>query len=212
MDVHTHAHAAEVIYGKLPEPARQFLRLSPLELRHWARVPDEQDHDALEQTGCEVGQECHAHSYKLAADGVTHLTGSAPTVIAQSAREAVSAVREGEYQQAREVMVKAMSHYAVDICTPWHTTRLLTSEQHREGEKALAKLPLPEPVPAKLLAPRSLYRSAVAVAQETNRLFVARLAGGEDISGPIGAEILSHAVDFGLSVGLYLWKWVDRAS
>lgn len=211
MDVHTHAHAAELIYSQLPDPARQFLRMSPLELRHWARVPDEQDHDALEQTGCEVGEEAHAHSYKLAADGHTHLTGSAPTVIAQSAREAVSAVREGQFDDAREITVKAMAHYAVDICTPWHTTRLLTAEQHRNGEKALAKLTMPVPVAAKLLAPRSLYRSAVAAAEETNRLFVARLTAGEDPAGPIGPEILTHAVNFGLAVGLYLWRWIDRA-
>lgn len=210
MNTHTHAAAAEAIYTQLPVAAREFLNLSPLELRHWARVPDEQDHDALEQTGCDTGEECHAHSYKLGPDGVTHLTGSAPTVLAQAPRQCVSACREGDFDQAREVMVKAMSHYALDLSTPWHTTRDLTSAQHRDGEKHLGTLTVPTPVPVKLAAPRSLYRSAILQAQETHRLFVTRLVAGEPLD-VMADDILTHAVNFGLAVGLYVWRWLDRA-
>ena len=62
MDTTTHAAAACAIYDALPRAAQDFLRLSDVELRHWARVPDEQDHDALMQTGCEAGVESTAAS------------------------------------------------------------------------------------------------------------------------------------------------------
>lgn len=217
MDTTTHAAAACAIYDALPRAAQDFLRLSDVELRHWARVPDEQDHDALMQTGCEAGVECHAHSYKLAPDGVTHLTGSAPTVIATAPRECVSACREGQFDVAREIFVKAFSHYALDLCTPWHVTRELASAQHRAGEHALSQLPLPDPVrPLQLAEPKSLHRSAIQAAQETHRLFVGRLKGdgehpAEDPAGPIGGEILAHAFGFGLAVAHYVWRSIERA-
>ena len=211
MDVKTHAAAACAIFDALPRDAQEFLRLSDLELRHWARVPDEQDHDALMQTGCETGVECHAHSWKLGPDGSSHLTGSAATVIASAPRECLSAVREGHFDEAREVFVKAFSHYALDITTPWHVTRQLTSEQHRAGEKAIAKLAIASPiVPIPLAEPRSLYRSAVAAAEETHSLYVARLMAGDEATGELGAAILAHSVGFGLSVAHYIWRWLVR--
>lgn len=213
MDTRTHAAAACAIYDALPRAAQEFLRLSDLELRHWARVPDEQDRDNLLQTGCETGEEAHAHSYKLGPDGVTHLTGSAPTVIAQAPRECVSAVREGHFDDARETFVKAMAHYAVDLCTPWHITRELTSSQHTAGEKLLAKVALPDPiVPVALGNAKSLYQSCVAAAQETHRLFVARLLAGEEPKGELGSAILAHAVGFGLSVAHYTWRYLEKAA
>lgn len=209
METRTHALAACAIYDALPRACQDFLRLSDLELRHWARVPDEQDHDNLLQTGCETGVECHAHSYKLAPDGVTHLTGSAPTVIASAPRECVSAAREGHFDEARETFIKAMAHYAVDLCTPWHITRELTSAQHSAGEKALLKVALPDPiVPVALASPKSLYQSCVAAAQETHRLFVTRLVAGEEPRGELGEQIVAHAVGFGLSVAHYTWRYL----
>jgi len=211
MRTSTHGDIACAIYDALPRAAQDFLRLSDIELRHWARVPDEQDRDALLVTGCEVGEEAHAHSYKLAADGKTHLTGSAPTVIAQAPRECVSAVREGQFDDAREIMVKTMSHYAADLCTPWHVTRELTSDQHTRGEAALGKITLPLPlVPATLASPRSLYQSCVAVAEETHALFVDKLAAGVSV-GDLGNEILAHAAGFGLTVAHYIWHYIERA-
>lgn len=209
-----HAAAACAIYDALPRAAQDFLRLSDVELRHWARVPDEQDRDNLLQTGCESGVECHAHSWKLAPDGKTHLTGSAPTVLATAPRECTSFVREGQFEEARETMVKAFSHYALDLCTPWHVSRELTSDQHRQGEKALARLALPSPIrPATLADPKSLYKSAVAVAEETHALFVDPLktATAQDLKGELGQHIVAHAVSFGLAVAYYIWHYIDRA-
>lgn len=213
MDTKCHAAAACAIYDALPRECQDFLRLSDVELRHWARVPDETDHDNLLQTGCETGVECYAHSYKLEPDGKTHITGSAPTVIATAPRECVSAVREGRYDEARETMVKAMSHYAVDLCTPWHVTRELSRDQHSKGEKMIARLPMPAPIrPVPLGDPKSLYRSCVAAAEDTYRLFVARLKAGEEPAGDLGAEILAHAVGFGLTVAFTIWHYIDKAA
>lgn len=137
-------------------------------------------------------------------------------MIATAPRECLSACREGHFDEAREIFVKAFSHYALDLCTPWHVTRELTSEQHRHGEQALSKLPLPDPIrPLTLAEPKSLDRSCVAAAKETHRLFVGRLKGGEhpaeDPAGPIGTEILEHALGFGLAVAYYVWRWIEKA-
>jgi hypothetical protein len=213
MDTHTHAAAACAIYDALPRAAQDFLRLSDLELRHWARIPDEQDHDNLLRTGCDTGEECYAHSYKLQPDGRTPITGSAPTVIAQAPRECVSAVREGRYDEARETMVKAFSHYAVDLCTPWHVTRELPRESHSKGEKILARLPLPAPIrPVDLTPANSLYEAAVSAAEDTHRLFVGRIVDGEALDGALGREILAHALGFGAAVAHYIWHYLDQAA
>jgi hypothetical protein len=99
----------------------------------------------------------------------------------------------------------------LDITTPWHVTRELTSEQHRAGEKAIAKLAIASPiVPVPLAEPKSLYRSAVAAAEETHSLFVPRLLLGEEASGELGTAILAHSTGFGLSVAHYIWRWLVR--
>lgn len=212
MDTKTHAAAACAIFDALPRDAQEFLRLSDLELRHWAKVPDQQDRDNLIETGCASGVEAHDHSYKLAPDGKTHLTGSAPTVIARAPIDCVSACREGHFNDAREIMVKAFSHYAVDLCTPFHVSRELTGEQHSVGEKAMSKLAIPSPIVAVPFAnPKSLHLSCIAAAEQTHALFVPRLLKGEDIKGELGTEILAHAVGFGLSVAHYIWRYVSKA-
>lgn len=212
-----------VIYDTLPRAAQEFCRLSDLELHHWARVPDEQDHDALAQTGCESGVECHAHSYKLErADGggFKHLTGSAPTWLGRTPMEMRSYVQEGQFDVAREMFVKAFSHAAVDISTPWHVTRELTSTQHSMGEKDIAKklrglLPAnPAEVAMPLAEPRSLYQSAVAQAEATyrfvDRLKVVQADGGHVYDdADLAKEIVANALGFGISVAAYCWHWVS---
>lgn len=214
MDTRTHGAIACAIYDALPRAAMDFLRLSDVELKHWARVPDEQDKDNLLQTGCETGEECHAHSYKLDTDGLTHLTGSAPTVISQAPRECVSAVREGQFDTARELFVKTVAHYSVDLCTPWHVTRELPREQHQSGEHLLGQHPPTEPITVATLGhPKSLFQSCVAAAQDTHVLFVARLKAPDvfKTDAVIAQEIVDHAAGFGLAVAYYIWHYIEQA-
>lgn len=222
IDVKVHAALAVVIYDTLPRPAQDFLRLSDVELHHWARVPDEQDHDALAQTGCDVGVECHAHSYKMKKndDGsFTHLTGSVHTWLGRTPMEVRSYIQEGQFDVAREMFVKAFSHAAIDVSTPWHLTRTLTSEQHSNGERELAAkltMLLPSTPRAKLLSdPKSLSHSAVLHAQATYDKFVDALAAvqakGKVTDDVVLAKaIIDNALAFGIATAYYIWNHIAK--
>lgn len=163
--------------------------------------------------------EAYSHSWKMRreADGTfTHLTGSAPTVISQVPRIARNAVREGRFDEAREHMATLM-HYTVDATTIWHLTRELTADQHRSGEADVAKHVdklLAHPGPLPLPDPKSLYLSAVAVAEQTCASQLDRVKAAQDaghLPDALAAEMVQRCADFTLSCLLYAWKFVERA-
>lgn len=207
----------------MPDGATRFLRLSDVEIDWYARVPDEVAGDNIMVSGGCAYEEAYAHSYKLAwdrtADTFEHLTGSVPTVLAQTAREARNAVREGEFDQAREILAKAMCHYAVDATTIWHLTRELSGEQHKIGEEDTAKIAeraLVVPVkPLKLANPKSLYESTVAACEETVHTQLDRVAAAQVHTHmsdkDLMAEMVNRCASFGLAVFLYAWHYVEKA-
>lgn len=187
-------------------------------------MPDEIAGDNIFVSGGCAIEEAYAHSYKLAwdrtTDTVSHLTGSAPSVLAETPREARNAVREGEFDVAREILAKAFSHYAVDLTTIWHLTRELSSDQHRIGEEDVAKIAhraLAQPIePLALPDPKSLYRSAVQVAEDTLRSQLDRVAADMKADNhlhdrALAAEMIRHCASFGLAVFLYVWRYIERA-
>lgn len=208
----------------MPDDAREFLRLSDVELDWYARVPDEVAGDNIFVSGGCAVEEAYGHSYKLSwdrkSDTFEHLTGSVPTVIAQTAREARNAVREGEFDVAREILAKCWSHYAVDAQTLWHLTRELTSEQHRWGEEDIAELAhrlVVTPVtPMKLSDPRSLYRSTIDACEETVRTQLDKVLADQKSDSHLHdrdlmAEMVNRCASFGMAAFLYVWKYVSRA-
>lgn len=222
--VHTHQACGIAVYDALPRAAQDFLRLSDVELRFWTRCPDEISGDNILVAGGCALEEAHAHSYKLQRnpDGsFTHLTGSVPTVIAQTTRLARDAVKEGRFDEAREHLGKLL-HFAVDSQTIWHLTRELTSDQHKDGEADIAEnvavfLPSHEEWDAfKLPHPKSLYESTVAACEDTVRQQLDRVKVVQD-KGSIAAdpdlcrEMLARACGFALACEMYVWKWVASA-
>ena len=219
----THGRLAELIYRALPPDAQAFVRFSDVELHWHARSPDEIEGDNLLTSGGDTEHEQYAHTYKLhlEPDGsLHHLVGSAPTVIAQTPRLCRDAIREGKFDEARERFVQTFCHYAVDLSTPWHVTRSLTSAQHKGGELDIAKHNgawLPKDLaPLALSDPKSLYRSAVGQAERTYRMHVVAL---EQVQAPDGnipdndvaKAIVADAAGFGLAVALYTWRWMASA-
>lgn len=224
MHVKSHQALAEFIYDAMPQDAKDFMRLSDLELHLFARQPDEVENDNIAVFGGCSDQEAYAHSYKLSWDRETdtfeHLTGSAPTVIAQTPREARNAVREGDFDRARETLATTMSHYAIDATTIWHLSRELTSDQHRIGEEDIAKKVrklVRTPVePLELPTPKSLYRSTIAICEDTVRTQVDRVKADQSKDNHLHddeliAEMVNRCASFGLSAFLYAWKYVGKA-
>lgn len=220
MHVRTHQAVALKVYDALPREAQEFLRLSDVELRWYARVPDEIAGDNIAVFGGCSEVEAHSHSWKMQRnpDGTfTHLTGSAPTTIAEVPRLARNAVRAGRFDEAREHMATLM-HYTVDVTTIWHLTRELTSANHRSGEADVAKRVdklLAHPGPLKLPEPKSLYRSVIAVAEETassqlDRVKQAQADGGH-LPDDLAAEMVQRCADFTLACVLYVWPFIARA-
>jgi len=217
----THQAIAIAVYDALPRAAQSFLQLSDVELRFWARVPDELDGDNIRNTGSDGEHEQYAHTYKLERDGETfrHLVGSAPSVIASLPRDVRNAVREGQFDEARRIFAKGL-HYTVDLTTIWHLTREIPSDRHSAGEKEIAQklaalmprdpkaLPLPDP--------KSLYRSCIQVAQETLLLFLdrakaAQAEGRVTSDMELCAQMLERCSGFSLAVAQYVWRYVEAA-
>ncbi len=209
------------MYDALPRAAQDFLRLSEVELDWMARVPDEIAGDNIAVFGGCSEVEAFAHSYKLEREpdgSFRHLTGSAPTVISQAPRLCRDAVREGQFDEARRHMAMAFSHYAVDSCTIWHLSRELTSEEHRTGEATTAKnlRLLTHPGPLPMPDPKSLYRSAIKVCEDTvtqqlDRVKQAQADGSYAKAQDLMAEQLNRCASWGLAVALYTWHFVERA-
>lgn len=220
----THAQVNEAVYRAVPELATRFMRLSTLELRYFAHLPDEVDGtNILVAGGCAL-DEAYGHSYKLAwtrdADTVTPITGSGPVGLSQVPRLARNAVREGDFHEARIQMARSL-HIATDLTTIWHLTRTLTKKFHESGEAQIAKvaaklLKTYTPTPVKMGHPKSLYLSLQTESEQTLRSQLDRVkavqeAGAITETMPLVTEMVTHCADWSLTVLLYIWKVVDSA-
>lgn len=224
MHAKTHEAIACAVYKVLPISAKDFLRLSEIELRYYARISDDVDGDNIFVSGGCALEEAHAHSWKMAwdreHDTFEHLTGSVPTVIAQTPREVRNAVHEGDWEAAREGLGKLIGHYTVDSQTIWHLTRELTSEQHRLGEgdivKVVKKALAPPVEPLWRARPKSLYNATIEESENTLRLQLDRLkaaqAGDDHIHDKdLMVEMVRRCAAFSLSAFLYAWHYLERA-
>ena len=206
------------MYDALPRDYQDFLRLSDVELNWLARVPDEVSGDNIAVFGGCAINEAYAHSWKMDAEH-HHLTGSVATVLSQAPRLARDAVREGQFDEARRHIGMAFGHYAVDATTIWHLTRDLTADQHRTGEAACARVVakvLQHPGPLPLPVPKSLFDSAVQVSADTlDQQFAPVKAAQEGGSYAKDLDLIAAQVNrcaaFGLSVALYIWRYVATA-
>lgn len=198
--------------------------MSDLELHYWSHVPDEVDGDNILVSGGCALEEAFFHSYKLAwdrkADTFTHLTGSGPTVIAETPRLARNASKEGDFDQVREHLARAI-HVATDLTTVWHLTRELGGDLHEEGEAAVAKV-VRKVLPAKvepLLLPKahSLLQSQVRVSEDTLRAQLDRVRAAQAAKGGLGsdpalvAEMVERCCAWSLTVVGYAWRLVERS-
>lgn len=129
-------------------------------------------------------------------------------------------MREGEFDVAREALAKLFAHYAVDLTTVWHLTRELSGDQHRIGEEDIAKIApkaLATPItPLVLPDPKSLYRSATKVAEDTVRSQLDRVLADQKADNHLHdkdlmTEMIRHCASFGLACFLYAWRYIERA-
>ena len=120
---------------------------------------------------------------------------------------------EGHFVDVREIAAKCWGHYAIDITTPWHVTRELSSEMHSKGETELWGLwvhgKIVPPLPTGILPDaKSLFHSAQLAAENTNRLFLDKLIVEQSkgrISVELGRAIVINSFCFGAAVARHIW-------